>query len=103
MPFKTAPLEVIDEASCVTTVGAPAEITNCCVTDGAGALVPSPACEAVIEQVPGETITIFVPLIVQTEGVFETKVTVNPEVAVAFEANGVVDIVLLPGLANVIV
>lgn len=39
----------------------------------------------------------------QTAGVFETNVTVSVELAVAFDANGVTDIVFAPGLLKVIV
>ena len=73
------------------------------MTEGAGARVPSPGWFAVIEQVPGETITTLRPLTVQTLGVLETNVTVRDELAVAFEANGVDDIVFDPGLLKVIV
>ena len=65
--------------------------------------MPSPAWLAVIEQVPGETITILRPLTVQTLGELETNVTGRDELADAFEANGVVDIVFDPGLLKVIV
>ncbi len=103
MPFRVAPLEDIEVASWVITVGAPALIVKTWVTEGAGALEPSPAWLAVIEQEPGATMTILSPLTVQTDGVFETNVTVKPELDVAPDANGVTDITLVPGLLKVIV
>lgn len=105
VPLRVAPLDDMEVASCVTTVGAPALIVKTCVTGGAGARDPSPAWLAVIEHDPGATITILSPLMVQTDGVFETNVTVKlGEVAleVAPDANGVTDITLVPGLLNVI-
>ena len=45
----------------------------------------SPACEAVMEQVPAATATAFPDEIVQTEVVFEVKVIVNDAEEVAIK------------------
>ena len=45
--------------------------------------MPSPACAAVMEQVPAETNDTVVPDTVHTDVVVEVKATVRPEVAVA--------------------
>ena len=45
----------------------------------------------------------FRPLTEQVPVVCEVKVTVSAELAVAFDANGVAETCLVPGLANVMV
>ena len=63
----------------------------------------SPACVAVIVQLPDVTTVMFKPLTVHTPVVDELSETVRPEDAVAFEANVPAFGALVPGFANVIV
>jgi hypothetical protein len=57
----------------------------------------------VIEQVPAAISVTMFPDTVQTDGVVETKVTAEPELAVAAMENGGTDNVTLASVPNVIV
>jgi hypothetical protein len=69
----------------------------------AAAYVAFPDWLAVIEQVPAASTVTVVPLTVQMLAVFEAKVTVRPELAVALTVNGVTPRVTLLNGANVMV
>ena len=56
------------------------------IASGAALKFPSPACEAVIVQVPGATIVTVEPDTVQTPVVDDENATVRPELAVAVSA-----------------
>ncbi len=66
--------------------GAAVTMKDCDTGVAALIVVPLPACEATMVQVPGAFSAAEVPDTVHTDGVFEAKATVSPELAVAFSA-----------------
>jgi hypothetical protein len=62
-----------------------------------------PAWDATISQLPAETRVTVVPDTVQTNGVREAKLTVNPELAVALTVKGVAPYVTAGRVAKVMV
>jgi hypothetical protein len=97
----TWPLPAVTE----TIAGAPGAkraTLNDCVTGVAARYAGLPDWSALIEQLPVVTKLSVVPVIEQTPGVVDVKVTMSPELAVAVSI-GDVPKVWVPGFANVIV
>jgi hypothetical protein len=91
------PLNVI---TCLTSV-----TVNVLGRSGAGAYVPFPPCEATIVQLPAArrlTVAPLGPVVEQTPGVVDAKVTGRPDVAVAETVKGVWSIVRLDNALKVI-
>jgi hypothetical protein len=73
---------------CASAEAGAAVTWNVRVTSLAGAYVPSPACDAVIEHVPAATRVTVPPETVQLTSVFETRVTARSLVATGANATG---------------
>jgi phage tail protein X len=92
-------LSAPNEMACAAGVETPKDW----VTGAAAAKVELPVWLAVMEHVPAARTVTVLPATVQTEGVFEAKVTANPELAVALTLNGATPSVTLLNAPKAIV
>ena len=107
-PEVAVALRASDVPSVCSLIGGKLMVWGCATTEKlwetwrAGGTLLFPACEATMVHVPVPIKLAFAPEIVQTAGVDEAKVTVNPELAVALSAR-VVPAVCVPIGAKVMV